>query len=114
MTEASTNIDSIDARHGTSDPHPSESLRTYWLIFYWLMGLLVVTVIISRINLDRLIPGLNVALALLIAGVKGTLVVLYFMHVKQASKLTWLFASAAFVWLAILISVCSRRSSRSP
>src|SRR5688500_12564821 len=105
MTHTPTNIESIDARHETSEPHPSESLRTYWLIFYWLMGLLVVTVIISRINLDRLVPGLNIVIALLIAFAKGALVVLFFMHVKRASKLTWLFATAAFAWLAIMLAL---------
>ena len=105
MSDTASKIDQIDARHETSEPHPSEALRTYWHIFYWLMGLLVVTVIISRINLDRLVPGLNIVLALIIAFAKGALVVLFFMHVKQASKLTWLFATAAFVWLAIMIAL---------
>ena len=108
MSEATHNladkIDAIDARHGTSDPHP-DTLRTYWLIFYWLMGLLVLTVIAAQINLDRLIPGLNVIVALIIATAKGLMVVLFFMHVKQSSKLTWVFASAAFVWLIILIAL---------
>src|SRR5687767_8424348 len=105
MSDTASKIDQIDARHETSEPHPSEALRTYWHIFYWLMALLVVTVVISRINLDRLLPGLNIVIALIIAFVKGALVVLFFMHVMRASKLTWLFATAAFAWLAILIAL---------
>jgi hypothetical protein len=27
---------------------------------------------------------------------------LFFMHVRKSSKLTWIFASAAFVWLGIM------------
>jgi cytochrome c oxidase subunit 4 len=102
MSDVSQKIDQIDARHGTSSPHP-DPLRTYWLIFYWLMGLLVATVLAAQVNLDRLLPGLNLIVAMIIATAKGLLVVLFFMHVKQASKLTWLFASAAFVWLGILM-----------
>jgi cytochrome c oxidase subunit 4 len=98
-------IDSIDARHETSELHPSEELRTYWKIFWWLMGLLVLTVLAAQVHLDNIIPGGNVILALIIATIKGSLVVLYFMHVKHSSKLTWLFASAAFIWLAIMIAL---------
>jgi cytochrome c oxidase subunit 4 len=104
MSDASLNTNAVDSRHGTSAKEPDE-LRTYWKVFYWLMGLLVLTVIAGRIDLDRLVPGLNVAIALIIAAVKGTLVVLFFMHVRKASKLTWIFASAAFVWLIIMIGL---------
>ena len=98
-----SNIDSIDAIHHTSEHHPSEALRTYWIIFAWLMGLLVVTVLAAQVDLDHLFPGLNVIVALIIATVKGSLVVLYFMHVKHSSKLTWIFATAAFLWLGIML-----------
>jgi cytochrome c oxidase subunit IV len=98
-------IDAIDERHKTAELHAAEELRTYWVIFAWLMGLLIVTVAAAQLNLDRLFPGLNVIVALIIAAVKGLLVVLFFMHVKHASKLTWMFASAAFVWFAILIAL---------
>ena len=80
-------------------------VRTYWVIFWWLMGLLVLTVIAGRIDLDHLIPGLNAVVALIIATIKAVLVILFFMHVKQSSKLTWIFSSAAFIWLIILIAL---------
>ena len=98
-------IDSINARHETSELHASEALRTYWVIFIILMILLVVTVAAAQIDLDRLFPGLNLIVAMIIATVKGSLVVLYFMHVKHSSKLTWIFATAAFLWLAILLGM---------
>jgi len=96
-------IESINARHDTSELHASEALRTYYIIFAWLMGLLIVTVIAAQVDLDRLFPGLNLIVAMIIATVKGSLVVLYFMHVKHSSKLTWIFATAAFLWLGILL-----------
>ncbi len=100
-----TKLDNLDAAHESADMHPHESLRTYYVIFAWLMGLLVLTVVASLIHFDAIMPGLNVIIALLIAIVKGTLVVMFFMHVKHASKLTWAFASAAFLWLAILLAL---------
>ena len=114
-SETGKKIDDIDARHETSDLQAHDSVRTYYIIFAWLMALLVVTVIASRIPFDRLMPGLSAIVALLIAAVKGALVVLFFMHVKNASKLTWAFATAAFLWLGIMFTYtfsdyASRRS----
>jgi cytochrome c oxidase subunit 4 len=102
MTDASHKIDRLDATHETSSAH-GEALRTYWLVFYWLMGLLVATVVAAQFDLDHLFPGLNLLVAMAIAVAKGLLVVLFFMHLKQSSKLTWIFASSAFLWLTILI-----------
>ena len=98
-------IDSINARHDTSELHASEALRTYYIIFAWLMALLVVTVLAAQVDLDHIFPGLNLIVAMIIATVKGSLVVLFFMHVKHSSKLTWIFATAAFLWLAIMLGM---------
>jgi cytochrome c oxidase subunit IV len=102
---ADTTIDNLNASHETADLHPHEDVRTYYVIFAWLMGLLALTVIASLIPFDKFAPGLNVIIALIIAIVKAALVVMFFMHVKHASKLTWAFASAAFLWLAILLAL---------
>src|SRR6266849_5963148 len=51
-------------------------------------------------------PGpLNAVVALTIAVVKATLVVLYFMHVRYSSRLVWLVVTAALFWLAILFAL---------
>jgi cytochrome c oxidase subunit 4 len=51
-------------------------------------------------------PGpLNVIIALTIACVKATLVVLYFMHVRYSSKLIWLIFISALFWMAILFAL---------
>jgi cytochrome c oxidase subunit 4 len=50
---------------------------------------------------------LNLPIALAIASFKASLVVLYFMHVKYASKLTQLASVLGFVWLAILLGMTS-------
>src|SRR3954466_2704265 len=97
-------IQKLDVSHQTSDLHPASPLRTYYIIFAWLMGLLVLTVLAAQIDLDHLFPGLNLLVAMIIAVAKGALVVLFFMHVKQSSKLTWIFATAAFIWLGIMFT----------
>ena len=77
------------------------SLATYFVIFAALMVLLVLTVAAAFwIHLGRW----NILVALVIAVVKAGLVVLYFMHVKYASRLTKIFVSAAFLWLLILFA----------
>ena len=43
--------------------------------------------------------------ALAIAITKMLLVILYFMHVRYSSRLTWLFVAAGFIWLLIMIDL---------
>jgi len=73
--------------------------KTYYVIFGSLMVLTTITVIVAFINLG----ALNFPVALGIAIVKATLVVLFFMHVKYSSRLTQLVVGAAFLWLGVLI-----------
>jgi len=51
-------------------------------------------------------PGpLNAVVALTIAAIKATLVVLYFMHVRYSGRLVWLVIVAALLWLAIMFAI---------
>jgi len=51
-------------------------------------------------------PGpMNAVVALTIASIKATLVVLYFMHVRYSGRLVWLVIVAALLWLAILFAI---------
>ncbi len=43
--------------------------------------------------------------ALAIAVTKASLVVLFFMHVRYSTPLTWLVVASGFVWLAILLAL---------
>jgi cytochrome c oxidase subunit 4 len=80
----------------------------YLTVVLILMALLIVTVVAAFTDVDQftrthhLGTGWNTAIAMLIAVVKGILIVLFFMHVKYGSKLTWVFASAGFIWLVIM------------
>jgi cytochrome c oxidase subunit IV len=76
-------------------------VRTYVLVFLALMVLTAITVAVAFFNLG----ALNNVVALTIAVVKAVLVILIFMHVKYATRLTWLVVVGAFFWLAILLFI---------
>lgn len=76
------------------------SKKIYYVIFGLLMILTFLTVAVARIDLGG---HLNDVVALTIAIIKAVLVVLYFMHVRYSSRLTWVFVAAGFFWLAIMI-----------
>ena len=51
-------------------------------------------------------PGpLNAVVALTIAVVKATLVVLFFMHLRYSGRLVWLTIISALLWLAIMFAI---------
>ena len=51
-------------------------------------------------------PGpLNAVVALTIAVIKATLVVLFFMHVRYSGHLIWLVIGSAIFWLAIMFAL---------
>jgi len=51
-------------------------------------------------------PGpLNVIVAMTIAVVKATLVVLYFMHVRYSARLIWVIVASALFWMGILFAL---------
>jgi cytochrome c oxidase subunit 4 len=103
-SEAGEKLNEVEARHEDAQP-PPRSTRIYYWIFAWLMALLILTVIASWVPFDKLFPGLNAIVAFTIAAAKALLVVLFFMHVKQASKVTWVFSSAALLWLGIMFTL---------
>jgi cytochrome c oxidase subunit IV len=79
--------------------HPVVPVKVYVSIFLALIALTITTVALSKIDLGEL----NFVVAMTIAVVKGTLVVLFFMHVRQASSMTKLFVAAGFFWMALLL-----------
>lgn len=86
----------------SADAHSSDhvvSVTIYFAIFAALMVLTAMTVWVAFIDLG----SLNALVALGIAVIKATLVVLFFMHVKYSSKLTWLVVASGFVFLAIML-----------
>ena len=49
--------------------------------------------------------ALNNIVMLLIASVKALLVILFFMHVRWSTRLTWVVAASGFAWLIILFGL---------
>ncbi len=77
------------------------SVRTYLLVFGALMVLTAITVAVSFLHLGIF----NDVVALGVAITKGTLVVLFFMHIAHASRLAKLVCVAGFFWLLILFGI---------
>ena len=73
----------------------------YLMIFGALMVLTLITVAVAFVDLGNL----NVLVAMTVAVIKATLVVLFFMHVRWSTRLTWIVAASGFVWLLILFGL---------
>ena len=78
------------------------SLRVYYMIFAALLLGTGLTVAAALIDMDNIFHGANAVVALTIAVIKATLVVLYFMHVRYSSKLTALIVVSGIFWLGIM------------
>ena len=81
--------------------HHIVPLKTYMLIFAALLVGTVITVAIAFVDLGFL----NTPVAILIALVKATLVIWYFMHVNYRPKVVALYAFAGFFLLIIMFSM---------
>jgi len=90
------------AAHANGERQAAKHLvpvRVYLTIFSLLMVLTAVTVGVSFVDLGPM----NSVVAIVIAVVKMLLVVLYFMHVRYSSKLTWAVVAGGFFWLLLLL-----------
>jgi len=75
--------------------------KTYLLIFGALLAFTALTTGVAYIDLGKW----NTIVALAIACTKGTLVVLFFMHVRWSPHLMRIVLLSALLWLAILITL---------
>ena len=75
-------------------------IRLYLTVFGILMIGTLLTVIVAFYDLG----ALNNVVMLSIACIKATIVVLYFMHVRWGTRLTWVVAVAGVFWLLIMFS----------
>jgi len=73
----------------------------YYAVFAALMVGTALTVLVAFYDLGPL----NNVLMLGIAMTKAALVVLFFMHVRWSTRLTWVVAASGFVWLLILFGL---------
>jgi cytochrome c oxidase subunit 4 len=77
------------------------SLKSYVAVFLALMVLTAVTVGAAFFDLGPL----NTVIMIAIAGTKATLVVLYFMHLRYATRLIPVVVLSGVFWLGILFAL---------
>jgi cytochrome c oxidase subunit 4 len=77
---------------------PKSMYVTVWLTLLFATGL---TVVAAEIDLG----ALNNVVMLLIACAKALLVILFFMHVRWGTRLTWVVVASGFFWLLILFGL---------
>src|SRR5207247_5831763 len=88
--------------HGGHDAHDiSKSVRTYMIIFGALFIGTILTVLASYVNFGA--AWCNIAVALFIAVVKGSLVACYFMHLIDERKLIYSVLGATVFFFAGLM-----------
>ncbi|MEW5882733.1 MAG: cytochrome C oxidase subunit IV family protein [Armatimonadota bacterium] len=81
--------------------------KVYLLTFAALLVLTVITVLAAKLTLPKipmgiLILDLNIVLAMAIACVKASLVVLYFMHFKDMGQVSKVWAVAGVFFLLVM------------
>jgi cytochrome c oxidase subunit 4 len=73
----------------------------YYAVFLALIVGTVLTYAVALLDLGFL----NNIVMLTIACAKALLVILFFMHVRWSSRLTWVVVASGFFWLLILFSI---------
>lgn len=73
--------------------------RIYYTVFAVLLMLTGLTTVVAFFDLGLFNP----IVALSIAIVKASLVVLFFMHLRYSTRLTWVVGGAGIFWLGILL-----------
>ena len=74
-------------------------------MYYMVFGALIVGTILTVAAAKVDMGPLNNIVMLAIACTKASLVILFFMHVRWSSRLTWVVAMAGFFWLLILFGI---------
>lgn len=90
---------------GHAHDHDAE-LKQYFKIFYALLVLTAVTVA-AGVLLTGIPDWLGLIIAVAIASVKGTLVVMYFMHLRMERRNILIIAAVPIVLAAILLVALS-------
>ena len=84
-------------------------------MYYMVFGALIVGTILTVAAAKVDMGPLNNVVMLAIAGTKATLVILFFMHVRYSSWLTWVFVGAGMAWMGhMLILTMSDYLTRAP
>ncbi len=96
--------DGHDHRHDHAHGHQEHHIvpkRLYFLVFFALIILTWVTAFVSTVDLGRW----NIFVALAIALLKASLVILFFMHIWYSTRLTKMIVASGFFWLMLLLFI---------
>jgi cytochrome c oxidase subunit IV len=103
-----------DHSHDTAHEHPENPIKFYIGVFALLMVMTLLTVFVAQFDLEGMFKDtpviknvsgvLNALVALTIAVIKATAVILIFMHVRWSSRLTQVIVVASVFWLLIMLS----------
>ena len=75
--------------------------RTYLFTWGSLLGLTLLTSLLGFIDMGQF----SVIVAVLIAAMKASLIVAFFMHALYESKLVWVVLAGGVIWFLILFSL---------
>ncbi len=103
-----------DHTHEHSHDHPENPLKYYAGVFGLLMVMTALTVFVAQFDLEHALQNVpvlknfsgiaNIVVAMTIAVIKATAVVMIFMHVRWSSRLTQVIVVAGIFWLMIMLA----------
>ena len=99
MSHDTSHAHDSHADHG----HHDHGIGGYLVVFVLLMILLVATVAVAYFHLGIF----NVPVAYGIAAIKAVLILWFFMHLNEQTRLVQVFAFASFAWLLIFMIMLS-------
>lgn len=90
--------------HGATERavHHGPTVQTYIVVFVMLLALTGLAVVAAYAPFP---PAWHTPVAFAIAGIKATLVLLFFMHLLYGPRLFWLVAFGSLVWLGIMVAL---------
>ncbi len=84
---------------GHSPEDIKKETRTYIMVFVALAALTIVTVSVSYLDMNR---GQAIAVAMIVATIKGSLVAAFFMHLLDEEKLIYAVLALTVVFFVVL------------
>jgi cytochrome c oxidase subunit 4 len=94
----------VDVEHAVDTHHVDidKQVKIYITVFVSLMALTLITVAVSYLHLP---PAMAIAVALLVASIKGALVACYFMHLIAEKKLIYAVLVVTVAFFVVLLAL---------
>lgn len=91
--------------HAQAHPHAKHpTAKTFFLVLVALLVLTAITVAAAGIHFGS--PAINAVIALLIASLKGSLVALFFMHLRYDKPINAIIFCCGLLFLALFLIFC--------